>query len=183
MAPPDVPAPMLRYAGSDIAALQAEGLELQQDERGLASFTTPKGLHIMLSPHTSRVPMPAGSPIERSPLSRCGKFGEYALPVVDLQAAIAYWETLGFATLHVAEEPSPFAILSDDLIVIGLHKTDGFSVPHITYFAPDMPERIQALQTDGIKITPLPPQAGEPAGNAVFQGPGGERFFLFQGSI
>lgn len=182
LAPPDVAAPMLRYAGSDIAALQADGLELQQDQRGVATFTTPEGLHIMLSPHESRVPMPAGTPLERTPLSRCGKFGEYALPVANVQAAIAYWEKLGFTTLHASDEPEPYAILMDDLIVIGLHKTDDFSVPHITYFAPDMPERIAALQADGIDITLLPQAPGDQS-NAVFAGPGGERFFLFQGQI
>jgi catechol 2,3-dioxygenase-like lactoylglutathione lyase family enzyme len=182
LAPPGVPAPMLRYAGSDMEALAAADIGVQQSDRGVGILKTPEGLHIMLSPFDSRVPMPEGTPTTRTPLSRCGTFGEYAIPTSDLQASRAFWERLGFQTLHSADEPEPFAILSDDLIVIGLHQTSDFSEPHITYFAPDMAERIQTFQTEGLPITPLPAEDGSVV-NAALTGPGGERFFLFQGSL
>jgi catechol 2,3-dioxygenase-like lactoylglutathione lyase family enzyme len=182
LAPPGVPAPMLRYAGSDMEALAAADIGVQQSDRGVGILKTPEGLHIMLSPFDSRVPMPEGTPTTRTPLSRCGTFGEYAIPTSDLQASRAFWERLGFQTLHSADEPEPFAILSDDLIVIGLHQTSDFSEPHITYFAPDMAERIQTFQTEGLPITPLPAEDGSVV-NATLEGPGGERFFLFQGSL
>jgi catechol 2,3-dioxygenase-like lactoylglutathione lyase family enzyme len=173
---------MLRYAGSDMEALAAADIGVQQSDRGVGILKTPEGLHIMLSPFDSRVPMPEGTPTTRTPLSRCGTFGEYAIPTSDLQASRAFWERLGFQTLHSADEPEPFAILSDDLIVIGLHQTSDFSEPHITYFAPDMAERIQTFQTEGLPITPLPAEDGSVV-NATLEGPGGERFFLFQGSL
>jgi hypothetical protein len=66
--------------------------------------------------------------------------------------------------------------------VIGLHQTSDFSEPHITYFAPDMAERIQTFQAEGLPITPLPAEDGSVV-NAALEGPGGERFFLFQGSL
>jgi catechol 2,3-dioxygenase-like lactoylglutathione lyase family enzyme len=183
LAPPGVPAPMLRYAGSDIEALVAADIGVQQTDRGLGIFITPEGLHIMLSPFESRVPMPEGTPTTRTPVSRCGTFGEYALPTSDLQASRAFWEKLGFQTLHSADEGEPYAILSDDLIVIGLHQTSDFSEPHITYFAPDMAERIQALQAEGFSLKPFPATEDGTIVNAAMEGPGGERFFLFYGSI
>jgi predicted enzyme related to lactoylglutathione lyase len=182
LAPPGVPAPMLRYAGSDMDALTAADIGVQQSDRGVGILKTPEGLHIMLSPFDSRVPMPEGTPTTRTPLSRCGTFGEYAIPTSDLQASRAFWEQLGFQTLHSADEPEPYAILSDELIVIGLHQTSDFSEPHITYFAPDMAERIQTFQAEGLPITPLPAEDGSVV-NAALEGPGGERFFLFQGSL
>jgi hypothetical protein len=178
LAPPGVPAPLLRYAGCDMSQVAGLDIGLREDERGLAGFTTPEGIHVMLSPYESRVPVPEGPP-----RSRCGKFGEYAVPVADRQQAIAYWEQLGFKPLHMADEPYPFAILSDELLVLGLHQTPDFHEPHITYFAPDMPERIQALQADGIDIMPVPPQPDERIINGVMRGPGGQPFFLFQGEI
>jgi hypothetical protein len=183
LAPAGVPAPMLRYAGSNIESVAALGIEVQDYGRGIGLFRTPEGLHIMLSPFDSRVPMPEGTPMERTPLSRCGKFGEYALPVQDHQAAVAFWEKLGFSTLHTASEPYPFSILSDNLIIIGLHQTSDFDEPHLTYFAPDMAERIQALQADGIQMEPVMPEAGDRIVNASITGMGGEKFFLFQGEI
>jgi catechol 2,3-dioxygenase-like lactoylglutathione lyase family enzyme len=182
LAPPGVPAPMLRYAGSDMETLAAADISVKQSDRGVGVLTTPEGLHIMLSPFESRIPMPEGTPITRVPHSRCGTFGEYALPTSDIQASRAFWEQLGFQTLHSTDEPEPFTILSDDLIVIGLHQTSDFSEPHITYFAPDMAERIQAFQAEGLPITPMPAEDGSIV-NATLTGPGGERFFLFQGSL
>jgi catechol 2,3-dioxygenase-like lactoylglutathione lyase family enzyme len=183
LAPPGVPAPMLRYAGSDMEALTAADIGVQQAERGVGVLTTPEGLHIMLSPFESRVPMPEGTPISRTPLSRCGTFGEYALPSSDIQASRAFWARLGFDTLHSTDEGEPYTILSDGLIIIGLHQTNDFSEPHITYFAPDMAERIQAFQAEGLPITPLPPAEDGTVVNAALTGPGGERFFLFLGSL
>jgi hypothetical protein len=45
-----------------------------------------------------------------------------------------------------------------------------------------MAERIQTFQTEGLPITPLPAEDGSVV-NAALEGPGGERFFLFQGSL
>jgi catechol 2,3-dioxygenase-like lactoylglutathione lyase family enzyme len=183
LAPEGVPAPMLRYAGGDVEQVLALEVGASTTPRGLAAFETPEGLHVMVSPHESRIPMPEGTPFERTPVSRCGKLGEYALPVGELTAALAFWEKLGFLQIHATQEPYPWAILTDDLIILGLHQTTDFSEPHLTYFAPDMAERIKALQADGIPIQPLAPDVANDVVNASFRGPGGEQFFLFQGEI
>lgn len=183
LAPPGVPSPMLRYGGSDLEQVMALDIGAEQLRDDVVAFVTPEGLQLMLTSHDSRIPMPEGNALNRTPISRLGKFGEYALPVADRDAAVAYWRRLGFKPLHTADEPYPWAILCDDLLVIGLHQTSDFNEPHITYFAPDMVERIKQVEAAGINITPVPPEVEGVMANAAFVGPGGQRFFLFQGEI
>jgi uncharacterized protein YndB with AHSA1/START domain/catechol 2,3-dioxygenase-like lactoylglutathione lyase family enzyme len=168
-------APELHYAGSDMEALGAAGIE--------AAFTDPSGLRVAVSAAPAPAPMPGGPPLARQPQSRCGKFGEFALPCADTLAAIAFWTRLGFEQMYFAEEPAPWAILDDGLILLGLHQTTDFDAPHITYFAADMADRIEALRADGLPMTPMPPEADGRVVNATLAGPGGARFFLFQGEI
>ena len=80
----------------------------------------------------------------------CGMFGEYALPVKNLDSSIAFWEKLGHKTLSKRSSPYPWAILSDGLAIIGLHQTDSFSVPTITFFASDSKDKIEKLKQSGL---------------------------------
>jgi len=81
----------------------------------------------------------------------CGMFGELAHPVKNLQASIEFWEKLGFVPLSKFSSPYPWAILSDGLAVVGLHQTDHFSFPAITFFAADMKDKIARLKEDGLE--------------------------------
>jgi catechol 2,3-dioxygenase-like lactoylglutathione lyase family enzyme len=108
-----------------------------------------------------------------------GKFGEYSLGVADLQSAIDYWQTLGFQLAYRTDQPYPWAILSDGLLVLGLHQTDNFSGPILTYFAADMEEKVVRLRADDpYWIEDLPEVGGYET-----TAPDGQRFFLFQGNI
>ena len=80
----------------------------------------------------------------------CGMFGEYALPVLNLSNSIAFWEKLGYKTLSKKSSPYPWAILSDGIGIVGLHQTDNFSVPTITFFAADMKDKIDNLKLKGL---------------------------------
>jgi catechol 2,3-dioxygenase-like lactoylglutathione lyase family enzyme len=80
----------------------------------------------------------------------CGMFGEYALPTKDLDISIAFWEKLGFRALSKMFNHYPWAILSDGLAIVGLHQTESFTDPIITYFASDMKEKIEKLKQDGL---------------------------------
>ncbi len=81
----------------------------------------------------------------------CGMFGELAHPVKDLEKSISFWKQLGFAVLSKFTSPYPWAILSDGLAVVGLHQTNNFSYPAITFFASDMKEKISKLKNNGLK--------------------------------
>lgn len=80
-----------------------------------------------------------------------GMYGEFAHPVKDLEIAISFWQKLGFTVLSKFTSPYPWAILSDGLAVVGLHQTNHFTEPTITYFASDMKEKIEKLEAAGLK--------------------------------
>lgn len=121
---------------------------------------SPDGLKIALVTWVETFVQPAGPTMlkmnqadyfnpEKYTNATIGMFGEFAHPVKDLDAAIAFFEKLGFAKLHVNESPYKWAILSDGLAVIGAHQTTNFSDPTITYFASDMTTKIAALKAAG----------------------------------
>ena len=171
----------LRYLAADLPALRARGV-LPEGADNVVVLRLP-GIDVVVSGQPSEAPMPTGSPLERESSARCGKFGELAMPVANLSDAIAAWEMVDFASLHRAEEPAPWAILSDGLIVIGLHQGETFNGPHLTYFAPDMAARVAAFQSEGWPVTPLLPGQEPPIDNAVLVSPGGQGIFLFTGDL
>lgn len=124
------------------------------------------------------LPRPGGQPI-----SRCGKFGEYALGVGSYENGRAFWTQFGFDVLHQSAEPYPWGILGDGMVVLGLHQTADFTGPNLTYFAPDMPARIAAIRKAGVPITQEMPDEQGAVANAILNGPDDEVIFLFQGEI
>ena len=80
----------------------------------------------------------------------CGMFGEFAFPVIDLERSFSLWEILCFKTLSKKSSPYPWAILSDGLAIVGLHQTNTFTSPTITFFASDMKEKIEKLKKGGL---------------------------------
>lgn len=106
----------------------------------------------------------------------CGMFGEFAHPVKNLDASISFWEKLGFKTLSKFSSPYPWAIASDGLAVVGLHQTNHFEHPAITYFAKDMQDKIAALREQGItEITDTKANS-----NITLKSPEGQHINLFK---
>jgi predicted lactoylglutathione lyase len=81
----------------------------------------------------------------------CGMFGEFAHPVADLQLSVSFWEKLGFTVLSEITSPYPWAIMSDGMVTLGLHQSNHFSYPAITFFAKDMKDKIEKLKSEGLK--------------------------------
>ncbi len=171
----DFISPTLHYMGSE-----------RNDE-----ITTPEGVRIVLSTQPGTVEMPTGAPLERQPISRCGKFGEFALSVENFKVAAETWSKLGFEQVYASEEPYPWGIFSDGMMVVGLHEHVSFgnepqvytpTPPHITYFAGDMADKITAFKSEGLEIGAIPPMV-DGISNAEMTGPGGVKFFLFTGEI
>ena len=171
----------LTYFGADlaerVAALEKKKVKFRiknESENQLvqAIFVAQNEIPISLVNFPSTPPARTENPL-------LGKFGEYSLGVADLQAASDYWQTLGFQEAFRTDQPYPWAILSDGLLVIGLHQTDNFSGPILTYFAGDMEEKVVALRADDPDwIEDLPEVGGYETTS-----PDGQRFFLFQGDI
>ena len=125
-------------------------------------FKTPDGLSIMLADNLGSFSQPKGPTMltmkqtdimsaDKYPNKQCGVFGEFCHPVADLDKSIAYWEKLGFAVKSKMNTPYPWAIMSDGLMLIGLHQTKNFDYPAVTYFGLNTEKRIQQLKEQGLK--------------------------------
>jgi len=114
------------------------------------------------------------------PNSKIGIFGEYSVPVPDLEKSLEYWQLLGFEILSKNEQPYPWAIIGDGLNIIGLHQTTEFKVQAITYFAPDMENKIANLKSDGLEdnIARFSGTGGDDK-NVVLTTMEDQHFFLF----
>jgi catechol 2,3-dioxygenase-like lactoylglutathione lyase family enzyme len=153
------------------------------------TLSAPNGVQIIRKTEAAPAPMPEGDIMSRVPLSRLGKFGEYAIPTDDFEASAKFWEERGFNRLHADNNPYPWGIFADDLTVIGLHQVDPasgqptFDEPHITYFAGDMADRIATLKGEGLQVRDVEPLEEGQVVNAVMTGPGNQLIFLFKGEI
>lgn len=111
--------------------------------------------------------------VKNYPNPMCGTFGELSLPVVNFDSSFAYWKKLGFTGTKYTE-PYPWAVLTDGLFSIGLHQQTQFTYQAITFFAPDMQQRIDKLKALGLSVTEF-----MAPGNVVVVAPEGTHIFLF----
>ena len=123
---------------------------------------SPDGFNIVLSNNLGGFRQPTGitllnmkpadfSAPDKYPNKQCGAFGEFAQAVTDINKSLAFWKKLGIKTSAEMKEPYPHAILSDGLMIIGLHQTKHFDFPAITYFGMDTEKRIRQLKEKGLK--------------------------------
>ena len=149
-------------------------------------FKSPDGLNIMLASHVGLFKQPTGvtmldmNPIalqseSHYPNKQCGAFGEFCHPVIDLNSSIDYWKKLGFEVKSQMSQPYPWAILSDGLMLIGLHQTNNFTYPAVTYFGVNTENRVKELKGKG--VTGFTEMRGK--NNVVLKTWEGLHFFLF----
>jgi predicted lactoylglutathione lyase len=149
-------------------------------------FKSPDGLNIMLASNLGAFTQPSGPTMltmkpadfasaDKYPNKQCGVFGEFAQPVANLEKSIAFWKKLGFKTSATMKEPYPHAILTDGLMLIGLHQTKHFTEPTITYFGLNTSKRIDELKAKGLQ------NFSEVMGkeNVVLKTWEGQKFFIF----
>ena len=176
---------------STVAQLEKNGIVFIQkpNEEDLIKryfFRSPDGLNIMLASNVGLFKQPTGitmlnmNPIalrseDKYPNKDCGAFGEFCHPVTDLDSSIKYWKKLGFEVKTQMTQPYPWAILSDGLMLIGLHQTKNFSYPAVTYFGLNTEKRIQDLKGKG--VTGFTEMMGK--NNVTLKTWEGLHFFLF----
>lgn len=161
----------LTYYASDIekvvTQLEKNGIEFTQKPKEADAikryyFKSPDGLNIMLASNVGAFKQPTGTtmlnmnPIalqseDKYPNKECGAFGEFCHPVTDLNKSIEYWKKLGFEVTTQMSAPYPWAVLSDGLMLIGLHQTKNFSYPAVTYFGLNTDKRVEQLKQNGVK--------------------------------
>jgi hypothetical protein len=149
-------------------------------------FKSPDGFNIMLASNLGGFQQPTGITMlnmkpddfrsaDKYPNKQSGVFGEFCHPVVDLNTSIAFWKKLGFTVKSQMNAPYPYAILSDGLMIIGLHQTKNFTYPAVTYFGLNTEKRIQQLKSQGLQS--FSEMAGK--NNVVLKTWEGQHFFLF----
>jgi ribosomal-protein-alanine N-acetyltransferase len=104
---------------------------------------------------------------------KLGMWGELAIPVANLAHSIGFWQQIGFRTMSQFTTPYPWAVLTDGLMVIGLHETKQFDHAAITYFATDMKERITELKDNKAL------EFSENAAGTMLKTPEQQQIFLF----
>jgi predicted lactoylglutathione lyase len=150
-----------------VAQLEKDGVVFSQkpganDPIKRYSIKTPGGFTIVLSNNLGGFAQPTGKTLltmdqkdytkpASYPNSLSGVFGELAIPVTDMNQSVAFWTKLGFQVKANMKEPYPHAILSDGLMIVGLHQTTHFTFPAITYFGVGSGPRIEALKKAGLK--------------------------------
>ena len=151
---------------STVAQMEKNGIVFTQKpkEEDLIKryfFKSPDGLNIMLASNVGLFKQPTGitmlnmNPIalqseDKYPNKECGVFGEFCHPVTDLNTSIEYWKKFGFEVKSQMTQPYPWAILSDGLMLIGLHQTKNFNYPAVTYFGLNAEKRVKELKENGI---------------------------------
>ena len=149
-------------------------------------FKSPDGFNIMLASNLGAFQQPTGitmlnmkqtdySSADKYPNKQCGVFGEFCHPVTDLNNSIVFWKKIGFEVKYQTTEPYPHAILSDGLMIIGLHQTKSFNYPAVTYFGLNTDKRVEQLKEQGLKN--FTEMMGK--NNVILKTWEGQHFFLF----
>ena len=117
---------------------------------------------------------------DRYPNKALGIFGEFSHPVQDIEEAIVFWEKMGFRLHHQVESPYPWALMYDGNMILGLHETTDFDNLALSYFAPDVKEKVKQLEEAGVySITEYRGHGGD-ENNVVIRTPENQQIFLFQ---
>lgn len=114
----------------------------------------------------------------RYPNKWLGIFGEFSHAVDDLQEAIENWQDLGFRVYHQTDSPYPWALMYDGCMIIGLHETKDFEGAALSFFAPDVRNKVEALSALGINAIEYTGHGGD-ENNVVIYTPEGQKIFLF----
>lgn len=190
-----VPYMGLTYYGTDVeklvAQLEKDSIVFVQkpkpgDQVKRYYIKSPDGFNIMLANNLGGFQQPTGITMlnmkqadfgvaDKYPNKQCGVFGEFCHTVTDINRSIAFWKKLGFIVKSQIKTPYPYAILSDGLMIIGLHQTDHFNYPAVTYFGLNTAKRIQQLKDK--ELHDVSEMQGK--NNVVFKTWEGQHFFIF----
>ena len=101
---------------------------------------------------------------------------------INIRLSVAYWQRLGFKRLAGDNKPYPWAIVSDGRVRLGLHQAARFTQPALSYFAPDMPERLEQFRQQGLQLISTHKNAQGLDIGALIHSPDGQPILLFQGN-
>ncbi len=173
--------PRLTYVQPGLArhveALTARGVEFERCTLGEHSFNealfpTPDGHGVRLL-EARTYSMPA-----QLPLAPLGWFEEIALPVRNLDAAVGYWEDMGFVAVSEESEPWAHVSLTSDTLNVGLHVTNALEGPTLVFSTEDRAALDRRLADAGITPQRRLPGALDPAGHLLLHAPEGTPLWI-----
>lgn len=111
----------------------------------------------------------------------CGRMTEWSIGAAMLGTERDWWTRLGFRIGRGGSSPYNYVIMTDGVANIGIHEQRDIPSLAITYFAPDMAERLDRLRKSGIVATEEIPGADGSVANGIFRSDDGQLLYLFQG--
>lgn len=108
-----------------------------------------------------------------------GRFLEISIAASDVAASLAFYEALGFVQAPVGEAwPHAYGVVTDGRVSIGLHAVE-LEAPVLTWSAPDLRARLEALAALGIE--PIEVRLDDSALNhALLRSPSGQGLRLLE---
>ncbi|MFC1555477.1 hypothetical protein ACFL67_00180 [candidate division KSB1 bacterium] len=148
-----------------------------------ASVFDPSEQHIVVLPlETRNIPEP-----ENKSVVGIGTFEEYAIPVEDLNVSLAFWKSIGYEPIQGAgyggKEPYPWQVITDGLLMIGLHQTQEFPVAGLAYYHPEQKQNIEILRSGGMEFAAEMKDKNGDVVSAIAVTPDQQPVFIFQGEI
>ena len=183
-----LPTPILMFATPNIRmlkdSLDSLGIGVTYDVQGPTlgelRLLSPSGVHLAVRPSATerRTPTTGDSNIV------CGKLTEISVSVTDfpLKKEVQYWTLLDFSERKVGTQPYPFSVITDGYINIGLHELRDIPSIGMTYFAPDMKDRIARLQKNGMTFIDEYKDSEGVLEHVYLASPDGQLVMLFNGT-
>lgn len=123
------------------------------------------------------------APLKGSPVSICGTFFEISVETIDYEATVSFWQKMGMEVLY-GDPSGDWVTLADDFIKIGFYRKGtvqhDFRSPAITYFEPDMKDRIKLLKDLKVDVARELGECKTGPMDAILETPGGYNIFLFK---
>ncbi len=144
---------------------------------GEIRLKSPNAIYIAIRPETDEPLLtPTG---ELNPI--CGRITELSIGTGHLKVEASFWEMLGFVKARADQKPYAYAVMTDAHVQVGLHEERDIPSLALTYFSPDMAERIDRLKKSGMPITEELPSLDGHLGNIILKSPDGQLVYMFEG--
>lgn len=111
----------------------------------------------------------------------CGKLTELSTAAEVLDVEQSWWSKLGFTVARGDAKPYPFVNMTSGFTEIGIHEARNIPSLTLTYFMPDMLQRIARLTNQGLEPSEVLPGLDSQVRNAVYVSPDGQVVYLFEG--
>lgn len=179
-----LPSPIIMFSTKDIRKLKDSlnllGLPITYDVKGPSygelRLISPNGVHLAVRSEQDEPVIPVSGDVNMI----CGTLGELSIGAAYLQREQQFWQTLGMEVRKSSLMPYPFSNVNDGVMEIGIHENRDILTLAMTYFSPDMAERIDRLKKSGVKFHEEIPSEGDVIENAILHSPEGQLVYMFK---